>query len=110
MSYFKILLEEFVNRELTFQADSLDAISGILTALIASFPAGFLFGLPEVFFDISLLWQAGGALHDRLSRTEDEHVYLPRIPSWSWAWWKGPLEFQAWEAAEEYLFLSHYQP
>lgn len=95
MSYFKKVLEEFVNRALTFEADSLDAISGMLNTLRTSFPTGFLFGLPEVFFDVSLLWQAGGVLENRLSRAQDQHESLPRLPSWSRARWKGPLDFQA---------------
>lgn len=38
-----------------YLCDSLDAFAGVLDALDASFPGGFLFVLPRVCFDVSLL-------------------------------------------------------
>jgi len=67
MFYFKGLLEEFVIWELMYLCDSLDAFAGVLGALEASFPDSFIFGLPEVCFNISLLWQPRGVLKDRIS-------------------------------------------
>ncbi|CZR52493.1 uncharacterized protein PAC_02370 [Phialocephala subalpina] len=108
MLYFKGLLEEFALRELTYPCDSLDALAGVLGALEASFPEGFLFGLPEVCFDIALLWQSRGILEDRVSLAQTEGKPTRDLPSWSWARWKGPLDFTALEAAAECLFLSYY--
>jgi hypothetical protein len=108
MLYFKGLVEEYVNRELTYPCDSLNAFAGVLNALEASFPTGFLFGLPEVCFDISLLWQPKGVLADRISLALAEHKPLEDLPSWSWARWKGAFDFSLWEAAAESLFLSYY--
>lgn len=108
MLLFKRLVEEFVERELTYPCDSLDAFAGVLDALGASFPGGFLFGLPEICFDIGLLWQPKGMLSDRRSLAQADSKPVADIPSWSWARWKGPLDFSAWEAAAECLFLSYY--
>ena len=108
MLYFKGLLEEYSLRDLTYPCDSLDALAGILGALEASFPRGFLFGLPEVCFDIALLWQLGGNLEDRIVLAKSEDKPTQDLPSWSWARWKGPLDFTMWEAAAECLFLSFY--
>ncbi|KAF2189359.1 HET-domain-containing protein [Zopfia rhizophila CBS 207.26] len=108
MFYFKSLVEEYVERELTYPCDSLDAFAGVLDALEASFLNGFLFGLPEVCFDIGLLWQPKGVLADRISLAIADSKPLADLPSWSWARWKGPFDFSAWEAAAESLFLSYY--
>ena len=108
MLYFKGLLEEFCKRELTYPCDSLEAFGGVLAALDASFPGGFLHGLPEICFDIALLWQGRGILKDRIALAKAEDKPIRDIPSWSWARWMGPLDLTAWDAAGECLFLSHY--
>lgn len=108
MLYFRGLVEEFCKRELTYPCDSLEAFGGVLATLEASFPRGFIYGLPEVCFDIALLWQARGILENRVEIAQSEGKPIREIPTWSWARWKGSLDFTAWEAAAESLFLSHY--
>lgn len=108
MLYLKGLLEEFSLRDLSYPCDSLNAVAGILGALEASFPGGFLFGLPEVCFDIALLWQSGGILEDRILLAKSEDKPIEVLPSWSWTRWKGSLDFTMWDAAAECLFLSFY--
>ncbi|PVI05636.1 HET-domain-containing protein [Periconia macrospinosa] len=108
MLYFKSILEVYMRRELTYPCDSLDALGGLLNVLKPSFPGGFLFGIPEVCFDIGLLWQPQDIVLDRLALARDEGKPVADLPSWSWARWKGALDFTAWEAAAESLFQSYY--
>lgn len=79
---------KFNARYLTFPEDVLAAFSGIQSQLHRTYPGGLLFGLPELFFDISLLWdvsyssitttrrQPSGKLEGDVSRN--------KLPSWSW--------------------------
>ncbi|KAL4727818.1 hypothetical protein ACLX1H_004507 [Fusarium chlamydosporum] len=75
---FHQLATSYSRRKLSFSSDILPAFAGITTALSHSFTGGFLYGLPEIAFDIALLWRpAGGAsLTSKLSGRP--------VPSWSW--------------------------
>jgi hypothetical protein len=42
---------------LTYESDTLNAFSGVTNALTRVFEGGFIFGLPQIFFDAALLWQ-----------------------------------------------------
>lgn len=82
-------LETLVNtynvRNLTYNEDSLAAFSGVAIKLSARFEGGLISGLPELFFDICLLWRPSRRV-DRVERRRpnmtDDQVSLP---SWSWA-------------------------
>lgn len=43
-------------RNLTYSGDALPTITGLLTVLSRGFEGGFLYGLPERFFDFALAW------------------------------------------------------
>jgi hypothetical protein len=51
------LLSAYSTRDLTYPADALPAVSGLLTVLSRGFGDSFLYGLPERFFDIVLGWR-----------------------------------------------------
>jgi hypothetical protein len=51
------LLSWYNKRNLTYPEDALSAISGLLAVLSRGFEGGFLYGLPEKFFDICLTWR-----------------------------------------------------
>ncbi|KAF6794181.1 hypothetical protein CMUS01_16042, partial [Colletotrichum musicola] len=70
---------DYMEREFTFRGDVLPGLSGLLAVAGRPFE-GFLFGLPETSFDLSLAWPGGGSA----TRRRDS-----RIPSWSWAGWDG---------------------
>lgn len=108
MLYFKSVLEDYTTRDLTYPCDSLDAFEGVLNMLRSSFPGGFIFGLPEVCFDIALLWQPHDVIIDRVILARAEGKPTASLPSWSWARWRGYLNFTAWDAAAECLFQSYY--
>ncbi|WYZ40838.1 hypothetical protein EsH8_IV_001179 [Colletotrichum jinshuiense] len=71
-------------RRLSFESDALVAFSSALDALGRSFHAGFLFGLPELFFDLALLWHPATKM-----RRRTDAAGRPLFPSWSWVAWQG---------------------
>ncbi|KAG8529700.1 uncharacterized protein KY384_005181 [Bacidia gigantensis] len=85
------LLRAYLRRKLTYEEDILRAFGGISTALAGSMSEGFLFGLPQQFFDAALLWVPT----EYLKRRKDTRNGVPSaFPSWSWAGWNGAIENQ----------------
>jgi hypothetical protein len=80
------LVNEYGETELTHDVDVLSAFSGITSSLSRSFVGGFYYGLPEMFFDLALLWQPTTPNMRRQNEGEHSEDFLP---SWSWAGWKG---------------------
>jgi hypothetical protein len=54
---FEELVRQYCRRKLTFQAVGLRAFHGILDVLGSKFDGGFAYGLPEMFFDVAMLWE-----------------------------------------------------
>lgn len=79
---------KFNVRHLTFPEDALDAFAGTASVLSRSFRGGFISGLPEVFFDLALLWQPWEFQEYRVVTENDPDIYLP---SWSWAGFRGSI-------------------
>ena len=86
------LVFDYLRRRLTYEEDILRAFSGILESLSSSMLGGFLFGLPQQFFDAALLWVP----KENLIRREDMKTARVKtaLPSWSWAGWTGARESQ----------------
>ncbi|KAH7399219.1 heterokaryon incompatibility protein-domain-containing protein, partial [Phaeosphaeria sp. MPI-PUGE-AT-0046c] len=80
------LLCPYNGRQFSYSQDALAGFQGILNTLENSFPGGFLYGLPRVFLDHSLLWQPFGSAARRTDRREDG-VVRSSLPSWSWCGW-----------------------
>ncbi|EYB33373.1 hypothetical protein FG05_10578 [Fusarium graminearum] len=81
---------DYNQRFLTFQEDALPAISGLLSVLSRSFEGGFLYGIPEMFFEHSLGWW-GMDMQRRVSsdRPTEKQFAFSGLPSWSWLGWQG---------------------
>jgi hypothetical protein len=79
------LLSTYLRRNLTDENDILRAFTGIMTNLTLGFPGKFHYGLPELFFDASLLWRPQSYLERRISTSGSV------FPSWSWCGWKGKI-------------------
>lgn len=73
-------------RELSFQEDAHVAFSGVERVIERSFPGAFLYGLPEFFFDLTLLWWPNEPVARRVKPSADNGYCLP---SWSWLGWHG---------------------
>lgn len=102
---FYQLAASYSQRQLSFSKDILPAFTGITTALTRSFPGGFLFGLPEVAFDVALLWRGtgGASLHQHLDKRP--------VPTWSWMiclYLKISADLSPWASAFSYLDRSDF--
>jgi hypothetical protein len=89
------LVSLFTERSMGFADDMLNAFSGILATLEPSFRHGFIQGLPELFFDIALLWRRFESDPNRRTRRPYRRSLKPnkqwastRFASWSWAGWE----------------------
>ncbi|EHK22500.1 uncharacterized protein TRIVIDRAFT_191263 [Trichoderma virens Gv29-8] len=81
----------------TYPEDALPAISGLLKLISPSFARGFLFGLPIMCFEASLLWgskfwylNAVDVVYKGLERRQySGRSILPdaELPSWTWLGW-----------------------
>lgn len=96
------LVSDYSRRFLTYEDDVLRAFSGVTNTLTKTFLGGFHFGLPRLFFDTAMLWQARG----RLTRRDRES-----FPSWSWAGWIGKIDVGNWEMGSNYVLAARsYHP
>jgi Heterokaryon incompatibility protein (HET) len=98
------LVSNYSRRSLTSQNDILRAFAGITITLLATFVGGFHFGLPRLFFDVSLLWYPLGRnwTRKRRFRNHDEKQF----PSWSWIGGNGAVELHCWRSAYGYIQRS----
>jgi hypothetical protein len=92
------LIHAFNDRCLTYPQDVLRAFAGISAMLHRTYPGGLIFGHPEFFFDISLLWTTMTSVarrhpSSRPAARGPEHGPYGHIPSWSWMGWHGSLSF-----------------
>lgn len=101
------MVHEYNNRQLTFPADGLQAIAGLMTVWDRSFHGGFICGLPQMFFDDALLWQPCSPLRRRTPKTCGSDQII--LPSWSWAGWEGEIRNSEWASRWDYLSLAYRQ-
>jgi hypothetical protein len=85
--YFTFV-EDYCGRKLTFAGDALAAFAGVTETLSHVFHGGFHFGLPEMFFDVSLLWLRGRHAHCTRRVVLDAKEKMNTLPSWSWMGWE----------------------
>ncbi|KAF2648905.1 HET-domain-containing protein [Lophiostoma macrostomum CBS 122681] len=85
------LILEYNQRRLTHDSDALAAFIGVIGAFDPYFQGGFLQGLPELYFDVALLWQPLGSSRRRVSEKSSD-----LMPSWSWVGWEGRLDLRMW--------------
>ena len=78
---YALLVKRYTHRRLSYDADALNAIAGILKVLRPSFRGEFIHGLPSTELDLALLWAPAGNLRWRTGN----------FPSWSWTAWDGPV-------------------
>jgi hypothetical protein len=87
---------EYNQRSLTFEEDALPALSGLLSVFSRSFEGGFLYGIPEMFFEHSHGWRpcGNGYLQRRIpsGRPIESRFESSGLPSWSWLGWKGSVD------------------
>jgi len=95
--YFNTV-EAYTTRHLTYEQDVLNAFAGLAKGHATAMNPPMFQGLPESFFDMSLLWfrREGPLVRRGYSSTalQDTNQYRDGSPfsSWSWAGWKGSIK------------------
>ncbi|KAF8847781.1 HET-domain-containing protein [Acephala macrosclerotiorum] len=108
MSEYMTLVNLINNRQFTFPEDILPAFCGTMNTLLRPFPQGFICGHPEMFFDVSLLWQPHSDVDRRLRRGSETEGFRSGLPSWSWAGWCGILHIWSWNSANDFIAISEH--
>jgi hypothetical protein len=105
---YAIACQIFNLRYFTYARDANLALAGLCSILCAKYDGGFLHGLPEMFFDVALLWQAGEDLKRRSSSVASATT-LPEslLPSWSWMGWHGERKDRSWSCANEFVKMNY---
>ncbi|KAI1771684.1 heterokaryon incompatibility protein-domain-containing protein [Hypoxylon cercidicola] len=103
LRYMSGIISDYNKRQLRYDEDALPAISGLLSVASRSFTDGFLYGLPEMFFDCALGWRPAFLkyVEDRWrnlrrrtpsQRPIDGQLHPSQLPSWSWIGWQGHVD------------------
>ena len=82
------LLTQYTHRQMTNDGDILNALGGLLHIFRQFFKFPMKYGLPEILFDVALLWQPAEKLVPRKAGGKT------KFPSWSWAGWKGQVRYE----------------
>jgi hypothetical protein len=98
---YQRLVNDFNPRDFTYPEDVIDAFSGITTPLSKVFQGGFLYGLPELFFDVALLWYSWQPMTRRIPKCSTNSNL--RVPSWSWMGWRGNIDTHSWGSGADYI-------
>jgi hypothetical protein len=98
---YQLLVNDFNRRDLTYPEDVINAFSGITTPLSKVFQGGFWYGLPELFFDVALLWHNWQPMTRRIPKPSIDSK-LP-LPSWSWMGWRGNIGDCSWGSGADYM-------
>ncbi|GAP91509.1 putative heterokaryon incompatibility protein [Rosellinia necatrix] len=94
----------FNRKVLTYPEDVLFAFSGMQAMLARhKFPAGgLLYGLPEFYLDVALLWHFDGPQRQQAAEERKRRRPSPqfrgdplrdKLPSWSWMGWEAAVRF-----------------
>ena len=67
---------EYTERQLTYEEDGLQAISGLISRWNNSFHGGFIWGLPQMFFDEALLSQPAEPMVSRTQKSQPRSNYV----------------------------------
>ncbi|KAK8057250.1 hypothetical protein PG996_011187 [Apiospora saccharicola] len=109
------VIRQYNGRALRYDEDALPAISRLLSILSRDFPGGFLYGIPELFFERGLGWSPKSSCAGLRRRMPSDRrpaqdgqtsppSSLSALPSWSWIGWEGEITigdiFAAAEAAQ----------
>ncbi|KAH8900677.1 HET-domain-containing protein [Thozetella sp. PMI_491] len=82
------------------------SFAGITTSLGRTFQGGFLYGLPEMFLDVALLWRPFGPCRRRTVDKDAQRAWnqaSPAFPSWSWIGWQTNIDPRSWKCGYDYI-------
>ncbi|KAE8378635.1 heterokaryon incompatibility protein-domain-containing protein [Aspergillus bertholletiae] len=85
--FYRVLLEDYSGRGLSFDSDGLNAFIGVIQALERSIGETFFWGMPTAFLESALAW---GHRSHALRRRHGVQALVQgqgQFPSWSWVGW-----------------------
>lgn len=84
-------LNSFNARDFTFEEDAYPGVIGGFTIFNRARPEGVLYGLPLMYLEAALGWEADGHLRRRKHSGRNFPISLGSadLPSWSWVGWQG---------------------
>ncbi|CAF9938868.1 hypothetical protein IMSHALPRED_001121 [Imshaugia aleurites] len=104
LSGYGELVRAYNSKKLTHPEDALAAFAGVTTEFSRIYDGGFNCGLPEMFFDVALLWQPWRNIERRIS--SGARSTNSCLPSWSWAGWHGEIDPWSWQSGCDYIKTS----
>lgn len=99
------LINSYDKRDLSYPEDAMPAFASIVKVLSPKFYGGFICGLPTMFLDTALCWQAVGLCKRRQASSISPSAKLG-LPSWSWVGWKCTLNTSLWSCESDYFKSS----
>jgi hypothetical protein len=108
MYRYSRLVSMYNRRDLSYPEDVLNAFRGTFSLLSQSFDGVNISGLPETFFNATLLWQPWTPMIRRRAKLQRKGDAV--LPSWSWIGWCGDIHSESWALAYTYLRSHRGQP
>ena len=99
------LVSLYNRRALSYPEDIVDAFRGALSLLSRSYHGVLISGLPEMFFNSTLLWQPWYPMVRRKAKGRSKEDTV--LPSWSWMGWCGDFCSDSWAIAYSYMRPTH---
>jgi len=97
-------VRSYNKRHVTYAKDANYAFAGFCSVLHPKFEGGFLHGLPEMFFDVALLWQPARILEKRISPGATSRPSQDvSLPSWTWMTWRGEIDPWCWQSGSDFV-------
>ncbi|KNG90334.1 hypothetical protein ANOM_001428 [Aspergillus nomiae NRRL 13137] len=85
--FYRVLLEDYSGRALSFDSDGLNAFLGIIGALERSIGETFFWGMPTAFLESALAWGHRSHALRRRRGVQTLSQHESQFPSWSWVGW-----------------------
>ncbi|KAE8343075.1 hypothetical protein BDV24DRAFT_173444 [Aspergillus arachidicola] len=85
--FYRVLLEDYSGRALSFDSDGLNAFLGIIGALERSTAERFFWGMPTAFLESALAWGHRSHALRRRHGVQTLSKDQSQFPSWSWVGW-----------------------
>ncbi|KAK3112244.1 hypothetical protein LTR53_011700 [Teratosphaeriaceae sp. CCFEE 6253] len=85
---YNVFVRQYSNRQLSFEVDGLNAVSGLFSQMTAELGMPFICGLPASYLlERHVFWLPQNACRRRTTSTWFDRPF----PSWSWVGWVGPV-------------------
>lgn len=98
----------YTTRQLSFRSDMLNAFHGVGNVLARALGTTMLFGLPQRYIHVAMLWTTRVSSATELTEVTAESA-TAYAPSWSWASSHSPVAaLSAWDRSSSSLTLIHF--